>query len=85
MTLFFAGAATQFPQGTGVASTWNAELIFQMGVLTSDESRAMMNYPNRSVDYRTGASSVINILKDGRWGRAPETYGRLHLYAMQAS
>lgn len=22
-----------------------------------------------------GASSVINILKDGRWGRAPETYG----------
>ena len=22
-----------------------------------------------------GASSVINILRDGRWGRAPETYG----------
>eukprot|EP00658_Telonema_sp_P-2_P027861 TRINITY_DN21452_c0_g1_i6.p1 TRINITY_DN21452_c0_g1~~TRINITY_DN21452_c0_g1_i6.p1 ORF type:complete len:658 (+),score=101.37 TRINITY_DN21452_c0_g1_i6:164-2137(+) len=69
------GAATQFPQGTGVAATWNPELVFQMGVVTSDESRGMMHFPNRSVDYRTGASSVINILKDGRWGRAPETYG----------
>ena len=36
-----------------------------------------MQYPGtlKAADYRTGASSVINILKDGRWGRAPETYG----------
>jgi len=49
-----------------------------MGVVASDESWALQNRPNASdapTDYRTGASSVINILRDGRWGRAPETYG----------
>ena len=70
------GYATQFPQGTGVAATWNPDLVFAMGVVASDESRALMHFPHRrAADYRTGASSVINILRDGRWGRAPETYG----------
>ena len=71
-------AATQFPQGTGVAATWNLPLIFEMGMVTSDESWALQNRANESkspTDYRSGASSVINILRDGRWGRAPETYG----------
>ena len=76
------GGATQFPQGTGVAATWNASCVFEMGRIASEESRGMMHFPTwpngtlkRMVDYRSGASSVINILKDGRWGRAPETYG----------
>ena len=72
------GFATQLPQGTGVAATWNAYLIFRAGVVVSDESRGMQNgFPGGAViaDYRTGASSVINILRDPRWGRAPETYG----------
>lgn len=72
------GNATQLPQGTGVAATWNAELAFALGVLASDESRGYQNgFPGgpELADYRTGASSVINILRDGRWGRAPETYG----------
>ncbi|CAF1211449.1 unnamed protein product [Didymodactylos carnosus] len=44
--------------------------------MVSDESMAIQyNYPNKSVDYKTGASSVINIARDGRWGRVPETYG----------
>ena len=51
------GAATQFPQGTGVAATWNPDLVFQAGIVASDESRAMYNsYPDPVVaDYRTGA------------------------------
>ena len=71
------GAATQFPQGTGVAATWNMTLIHDMGRIAADESRGMMHFPGKrkAADYRTGASSVINILRDGRWGRAPETYG----------
>ena len=72
------GVATQLPQGTGVAASWNTELVFRLGVLASDESRGIQNgLPGSSqiTDYRTGASSVINILRDGRWGRAPETYG----------
>ena len=72
------GASTQLPQGTGMAATYNAELVFAAGVVASDESRGYQNgYPGgpQLADYRTGASSVINILRDGRWGRAPETYG----------
>ena len=61
-----------------MAATWNLPLIFEMGMVTSDESWALQNRANESkspTDYRSGASSVINILRDGRWGRAPETYG----------
>ena len=71
--------ATVFPQGTGLAATFNAELAFAMGRVSADESRALQhNGPKgkaKHVEYRTGASSVINILRDVRWGRAPETYG----------
>jgi beta-glucosidase len=72
------GASTQLPQGTGVAATWNADLVFAAGAAVGDESRGYANgFPGGAqlADYRTGASSVINILRDGRWGRAPETYG----------
>ena len=72
------GNATQLPQGTGVAATWNQQLVFALGVMASDESRGYQNgFPGgpELADYRTGASSVINILRDGRWGRAAETYG----------
>ena len=70
------GYATQIPQGSGVAATFNQELIFNLGVMISDESWGIQNgYPGtRIVDYRTGASSVINIGRDGRWGRMPEEY-----------
>ena len=82
------GNVSVLPQGTGVASTWNRYLIFQAGVMISDESMAIhYNYQNRTVDYKTGASSVINIARDPRWGRVPETYGswiqcsNLYLYS----
>ena len=70
------GNVSVLPQGTGIASTWNKELIFQAGIMVSDESMAIQyNYRNKSADYKTGASSVINIARDPRWGRVPETYG----------
>ncbi|CAF3694914.1 unnamed protein product [Rotaria sp. Silwood1] len=70
------GNVSVLPQGTGIASTWNKNLIFQSGIMISDESMAIhYNYKNKSVDYKTGASSVINIARDPRWGRVPETYG----------
>ena len=42
------GYATQFPQGTGVAATWNTSAAFEMGRIASEESRGMMhfNFPN---------------------------------------
>lgn len=70
------GFATVFPQGTGVAATFNKELVFAMGQAIADESLALNNhFPGKTTDYRTGASSVINIARDPRWGRLPETYG----------
>ncbi|CAF0851194.1 unnamed protein product [Adineta steineri] len=70
------GNVSVLPQGTGIASTWNKNLIFQSGIMISDESMAIQyNYKNKSIDYKTGASSVINIARDPRWGRVPETYG----------
>jgi beta-glucosidase len=70
------GFATQLPQGTGIAAAFNADLAFSLGRVAGRESRGIQNgRSSRLVDYRTSASSVINILRDGRWGRAPETYG----------
>ena len=65
------GDATQLPQGTGIAATFNADLVFRLGVMASDESWGIQNgLPGgaaaRLSDYRSGASSVINILRDGR-------------------
>jgi hypothetical protein len=60
------------PQGTGLAATFDAALAFSAGVVASDESRALQTHvPNRTVEYRSGASSVINIARDPRWGRVP--------------
>jgi beta-glucosidase len=75
-----AGIATVFPQVIGMAATWNADLISQMGAVVSDEGRAKHHEAVRS-----GGSGLyggltffcpnINIFRDPRWGRGQETYG----------
>ncbi|KOO22760.1 glucan -beta-glucosidase [Chrysochromulina tobinii] len=68
--------ATVFPQGTGFAASFDTKLVFEAAVAIADESRSFQRYvSNRTVEYRSGASSVINIARDPRWGRVPETYG----------
>ena len=71
------GVATQLPQGTAWASTWNVELAFRAGVAIADESMAFNHhFPTKTVDYRTGASSVVNIARDGRWACSWHDLGR---------
>ena len=55
------GAATQFPQGTGLAATWNLPLAFEVGMVASQESRGLMNAPFHTVaaDYRTGLTKML--------------------------
>ena len=67
---------------TGWAATFNAELAFSAGQAIAAESMALQYnlgnggaQPPRHVDYRTGASSVINIAVHPGWGRVPETLG----------
>ena len=58
------GYGTQLPQGTGVAATFNVELVFDAGVVASTESRAMQNhFPHRKVaDYRTGCGQSTSTV-----------------------
>ena len=64
---YCARDATQFPQGIGLASTWDEELIEEVG----DVIRRQMI----SVGARHTLSPVLDVARDARWGRVEETYG----------
>ncbi|MEI8078975.1 MAG: glycoside hydrolase family 3 N-terminal domain-containing protein, partial [bacterium] len=75
-----AGRATVFPQGVGMAATFNAPLVHRMAAAISDEARA--KYSDAQRRGNTGMymgltfwSPNINIFRDPRWGRGQETYG----------
>lgn len=71
------GNVSVLPQGTGIDATWNKQLTFRAAQMISDESMPIQyHYPNKSVDYKIGASSMINMARDPRWGRVPESYGQ---------
>ena len=75
-----SGYATLFPQAIGMAATWDAPLVGQMGVTISTEARAKytdaVKHDNHSIYYGlTIWSPNINIFRDPRWGRGQETYG----------
>lgn len=77
-----AGIATVFPQATGMAASWNPELMEKIGDTIATEARAKYN------DYVSGHQGDcaryfgltfwtpnVNIYRDPRWGRGQETYG----------
>jgi beta-glucosidase len=58
---------TVFPQGIGLAATWDPALLEQVaGVI-----RAQM----RAVGARLALAPVLDVARDPRWGRVEETYG----------
>ena len=75
-----AGYATMFPQAIGMAATWDAPMLKDIGIVISTEARAKNNEAlrqnNHSIYYGlTFWSPNINIFRDPRWGRGQETYG----------
>lgn len=75
-----SGYATMFPQAIGMAATWDAPLMHQIGDVISTEARAKNNealrHENHEIYYGlTFWSPNINIFRDPRWGRGQETYG----------
>lgn len=59
--------ATVFPQGIGLAATWDPALVSQVaGVI-----RAQM----LAVGARHALAPVLDVARDPRWGRVEETYG----------
>ena len=76
------GRFTVFPQAIGLAATWNPELIHAVATVISDEARAKWNELDQGrlqtaqfSDVLTFWSPTVNMARDPRWGRTPETYG----------
>ena len=59
--------ATSFPAQIGQASTWNRDLIHQIGRITGREARAL--------GYTNIYSPILDVARDPRWGRIVESYG----------
>ena len=64
---FCARDAVQFPQGIGLAATWDRELVHEV----ADHIRREM----LAVGARQSLAPVLDIARDPRWGRVEETYG----------
>ena len=59
--------ATCFPAQIAVASTWDKNLVRQIGRVTGEEARAL--------GYNNVYSPLMDVSRDQRWGRVVETYG----------
>ncbi len=75
-----SGKATVFPAPIGLASTYDKELLHEIGDVIATEARAKYN------EYRKKGSTKIyegitlwcpniNLFRDPRWGRGQETFG----------
>ncbi|MEI6142903.1 MAG: glycoside hydrolase family 3 C-terminal domain-containing protein [Mariniphaga sp.] len=76
------GKFTVFPQAIGLGATWNPELIKQVSTAISDEARAKWNELDQGKNQKEKYSDLlafwsptVNMARDPRWGRTPETYG----------
>ncbi|MFP4546536.1 MAG: glycoside hydrolase family 3 N-terminal domain-containing protein [Fidelibacterota bacterium] len=59
--------ATIYPQAIGMASTWDPELINDVGIAIHKEVKA--------IGASQVLSPVLDVTRDLRWGRVEETYG----------
>ena len=76
------GRFTVFPQAIGMAASWNPGLLRQVSTAISDEARGKWNLLGRGKQQHDGSSDLltfwsptVNMARDPRWGRTPETYG----------
>ena len=58
--------ATSFPAQIGVASTWDKDLVLEIGRVTGREARAL--------GYSGVYSPILDLPRDPRWGRIVECY-----------
>ena len=76
------GNFTVFPQAIGLAAMWNPGLHYKVATAISDEARARWNELEQGKkqtslysDLLAFWSPTVNMARDPRWGRTPETYG----------
>lgn len=78
------GKATSFPQPTGLASTWDPELLEKVGQAIGEEARGFYRR-NPAVNGLTLWAPTVDMERDPRWGRTEEAYGEdPHLVAETA-
>lgn len=68
------GEATVFPQNSGLACTWNAELMKQIGSVIGDEARIFYQR-DPAINGLTVWAPTVDMERDPRWGRTEEAYG----------
>lgn len=68
------GEATVFPQNSGLACTWNAELMKQIGSVIGDEARIYYQR-DPAINGLTVWAPTVDMERDPRWGRTEEAYG----------
>ncbi|KGE18699.1 glycoside hydrolase family 3 protein [Paenibacillus wynnii] len=68
------GKATSYPQASGLACTWNPELMKKIGSAIGDEARAFYK-KNPTINGLTLWAPTVDMERDPRWGRTEEAYG----------
>ncbi|MDP4238182.1 MAG: glycoside hydrolase family 3 N-terminal domain-containing protein [Bacteroidota bacterium] len=63
----YSTGATVFPHPISMSTTFNTDLIKQVGKTTAIEAKA--------ANLRCSWSPVLDVARDARWGRVEETYG----------
>jgi beta-glucosidase len=66
---------TQFPQGVGLARTWDRELMHRAGAVIGSEARYIWENHLNDKDFLVVLTPNADIARDPRWGRDQETYG----------
>ncbi|GAA4706832.1 glycoside hydrolase family 3 protein [Phytohabitans rumicis] len=67
------GEATVFPQAIGLATTWDPELMRQVGTAVGREARGF-HAKDPAANGLNLWAPVVNLLRDPRWGRNEEGY-----------
>ena len=66
---------TQFPQGVGLARTWDRALINRAGAVIGSEARYIHENNLNSKSFLVLLTPNADLARDPRWGRDQESYG----------
>src|SRR6266480_1146361 len=66
---------TIFPQGIGMAETWDVDMLRQAGEIEAYEARYVFQSPNYHQGGIVIRSPNADLGRDPRWGRTEECYG----------
>jgi beta-glucosidase len=66
---------TQFPQGVGLARTWDQDLVRQAGAVIGSEARYIFENGKNGRAFLVALTPNADLARDPRWGRTQESYG----------